>query len=268
MAQGDGSKPERSGGIQSLERAAAILDAVADCPDGIGLTDLSSQVNLHTSTAFHLIKTLVALGLMLQVPGSKKYRIGSRLFTLAAGAMNESTLLVLGTPVLERLSEQTGEAAHLALRSRKDIILVARTAATGMLQMSERAGIIRPAHATAIGKILIAYLPESGRNRLLDSMTLTRLTENTITDIDKLRVELETVLIEGIAHDRCEFDSEVRCIAMPVRDFSGRCIAAIGISGPKWRMTAKDITRAQHDLASAALDLSRALGHHKTPVAE
>lgn len=264
----ESGKAGSGGGIQSLERAAAILDAVADSPTGIGLTDLSTQVNLHTSTAFHLIKTLVALGLMLQVPGTKKYRIGSRLFTLAAGAMNESTLLTLGTPILEQLSDQTGEAAHLAVRSRSDIILVARTAATGLLQMSERAGIIRPAHATAIGKILIAYLPEAERNRLIDTLTLSELTKNTITDSVKLRAELDTVLIEGIAHDRCEFDSEVRCIAMPIRDFSGRCVAAIGISGPKWRMTAKALTQAQHDLALASIELSGALGHRKASAAE
>src|SRR5690606_8069027 len=138
------------GGIQSLERAAALLEAVAASPDGIGLAELASRVALHTSTAFHLTKTLLGLGFLTQDTQTKRYRIGSRVFMLAAGALNENTLLVLGTPILERLSAATGEAAHLAVRSRHEIALVARTAATGMLQMSERSGVSRPAHATAI----------------------------------------------------------------------------------------------------------------------
>lgn len=256
----DSGKNER-GGIQSLERAAAILDEVAASYDGIGLTDLSGKVGLHTSTAFHLIKTLVALGLLVQNADSKRYRIGSRLFALAAGAVNEKTLLTLGTPVLERLSAVSGEATHLAVRSRSDIILVARIAAAGLLQMSERAGITRPAHATAIGKVLLAYMEPQERDKLLQVLLLPKLTPNTITDRRLLRQELDKVLVEGIAHDKCEMDPDVYCIAMPVRDFSGRCVAAIGMSGPVWRMTPENLRERTAQLASAADDLAGVLGH-------
>src|SRR5512138_1324135 len=175
------------GGIQSLERATALLEAVARRPEGVGLAELASAVGLHTSTAFHLIKTLVQLGFLTQAAETKRYRIGSRLFALAAGALEENALLTLGTPILERLSTETGEAAHLAVRSREDIVVIARTAASGLLQLSARSGATRPAHATAIGKVLLAAMDPEDLDRLLEQLTLPAYTERTITSARALR---------------------------------------------------------------------------------
>ena len=263
-----GKAAEGGGRIQSLERAAALLEVVAASPDGIGLAELSARVELHTSTAFHLIKTLVGLGFLMQAPDTKRYRIGTRLFMLAAGALNEGTLLVLGTPVLERLSAATGEAAHLAVRSRHEIALVARTEATGMLQMSERSGVSRPAHATAIGKVLVSEMQPAELDRLLANIELAPYTPKTITDRDAFRRELDAVRATGVAHDRCEFDADVRCIAVPVRDFAGRCIAAMGISGPVWRMGDAALPQKLQHLSAAAAELSAALGNHSAAAAE
>ncbi len=248
------------GGIQSLERAAAILDAVARNPDGIGLAELSAAVGLHTSTAFHLIKTLVGLGYLSQVAGTKRYRIGSRLFTLAAGALEESALLSLATPILERLSAETGEASHLAVRSKQEVIVIARTAASGLLQLSGRTGAARPAHATAIGKMLLAAMAPEDLDRLLAELSLPAFTEKTITSARALRRELAEVRRQGMAYDDCELDPDVRCIAVPVRDFAGRCVAAIGISGPVWRMSLQSMQAKSRQLRSAAAELSTQLG--------
>lgn len=269
MTDEAGSKKEaRGGGIQSLDRAAAILQAVSERPQGIGLAELSAQVGLHTSTAFHLTKTLVRLGFLIQQIDSKRYQVGSRLFALAAGALNDNTLLSLATPVLERLSSDTGEASHLAIRSRHDVVLIARVAATGMLQMSQHMGVTRPPHATAIGKVLLAFMSPAERKSLIDQLLLPQLTPHTITDPKLLLRELELVEQQGVAHDRCEFDSEVRCLAMPVYDFAGRCIAAIGISGPIWRMTPTAVENKSHFLSSAATNLSQRLGDRSTPPAK
>lgn len=249
------------GGIQSLERAAALLDAVAASgPAGIGLADLSERVGLHTSTAFHLVKTLESLGFLTRRGDSKRYRIGSRLFVLAAGALDESALLTLGTPILERLSQTTGEAAHLAVRSNAEIVIVARTAAAGMLQLSERSGVVRPAHATAIGKMLLAECSDADLDRLLAGLEMPAFTPNTLTDPTRLRAEIAAIRAEGVAHDRQELDLEVRCIAVPVRDFAGRCVAAMGLSAPVWRLEPARLEALIGDLRQAADGLSAALG--------
>lgn len=254
-----------AGGIQSLERAAALLDAVARRPEGIGLAELSGAVGLHSSTAFHLAKTLVALGLVRQ-EADRRYRIGSRLFGLAAGALDETALLSFGTPVLERLSASTGEAAHLAIRARDEIVVVARTAATGMLQLADRPGT-RPAHATAIGKILLAAMPPDDFERLLATLPLPRLTARTIVAPDALRREIGEARRLGVARDDRELDPDVRCVAVPVHDFAGRCAAAIGISGPVWRMSEDAMREKTEDVRRAAAELTERLGGHPRGVA-
>lgn len=263
-APGSSTGSRERGGIQSLERAAAILDAVARSPQGISLAELSTQVGLHTSTAFHLVKTLVQLEFINQMADTKQYRIGSHLFMLAAGALDENALLSIVTPVLEGLSAKTSEAAHLAIRSKNEIVVIARTAASGMLQMSGRTGSTRPAHATAIGKILLSVMPLDDLERLLETLPLTRLTPKTITDLQTLRDELDEIRRYGIAYDDCELDVDVRCVAVPVRDFAGRCVGAIGLSGPVWRLSLQTLQEKSHQLQTAAADLSAQLGFDGT----
>ena len=240
-------------------RAAAILDAVADQPEGISLAQLSGAVGLRNSTAFHLVQTLVNLGFLTQL-ADRRYRIGSRLFTLAAGALDENTMLSIGTPILERLSADTGYASHLAVRSRHEIVVIARIAATGLLQLVGHPGATRPAHATAIGKVLLAAMPPDDFAKLLDVLPLPAFTPNTLTDRRLLVREIDAVRHAGIAHDRCELDADVRCLAVPVHDFAGRCVAAMGISGPAWRLSPEAAEEKAGQLRVAAAELSARLG--------
>lgn len=254
VASGDGGK------IQSLKRASAILDVVAQNPDGIGLSQIAAEVELNNSTAFHLIQTLVGLGFLFQVADSRHYRIGARLFTLAAGALNEASLLALATPILERLSDDTGFASHLAVRSQHDIVVIARMRAVGLLQLAGHPGATRPAHATAIGKMLLSAMPPDEFERLLKILPLPAFTAKTLTDRNALRKEIEQVRRTGIAHDNCELDRDVRCIAVPVFDFAGRCVAAMGVSAPAWRMLPEVLEAATEQLRPAAAELSSQLG--------
>ena len=249
------------GGIQSLERAAMLLDGVAAGGSrGASLSELSEATGLHPSTAFHLVKTLETIGFAVREQDGKRYRIGPRVFMLAAGALDESMLLTLGTPVLERLSRATGDAAHLATRSNVDIVVVARTAASGMIQISDRAGAVRPAHATAIGKLLLAYADPQDLEHLLASVDFKRFTDNTITSKTALRRELAEIRKSGLAHDCGEFDQDLRCIAAGVTDFAGRWIAAIGLSGPIWRLDEDAVEERSRTLLAAADELSTLLG--------
>lgn len=250
------------GGVQSLERAAALLDAVAARPDGINLAELSAQVGLHNSTAFHLTKTLVGLGFIDQNAETRRYRIGPRIFMLAAGALDEKTLLAFSTPILERLSAATREAAHLAIRFGHDVVIVARTAATGLLTLSQT-GALRPPHATAIGKALMAAMPDAELERMVRDIDKPRFTDATLTDADALLADVLAAREEGMAHDRGELDPDVRCIAVPVKDFSGRTAAAMGISGPVWRMGEAELPEKADILRASALELSSLLGGAK-----
>jgi DNA-binding IclR family transcriptional regulator len=259
--------PRERGGIQSLQRAFAILEAVATSPEGINLADLAKHVGLHTSTTFHLVKTMAQLGYLAQVRDSKRYRVGSRLFTLAAGALEENELLALATPVLDELTANTGEAAHFAIRSGNQIVVIARTSGQGLLQLADRAGAPRPAHATALGKVLLSELSPAQIREFLGGEPLRKYTPKTLVEVDALVREIAEVRKRGIAYDDGEFDAEVRCVAVPVHDFTGRIAGAIGISGAVWRLSLQSLQGKSEQVRAAALTLSERLGHTPRKVA-
>jgi IclR family KDG regulon transcriptional repressor len=223
-------------GVQSLGRAFAILEEVARHRDGIGLADLSKLVGLHNSTAFHLVKTMVSLGYIRQEK-DKRYRVGRPLFALAANCLDEVEMVNLATPVLEDLSRETGESGHFAVRMGDAVVVIARTSSPGAFQLTDRVGVTRPAHCTALGKMILASLQGDQLQRFLQRAELKPSTEKSITDPATLLREIEEIRRSGIAFDDGEYNTEIRCVAVPVRDFTGQTIGALGISGPIWRLS-------------------------------
>lgn len=260
------SSSSGSGGrtVQSLERAFAILEAISASDQPLGLAELSRATELHTSTAFHLLKTLIVLGYVRQ-DDAKRYRIGPSLFMQAAGAFNEIELVNLATPHLQRLVDRTGETAHLAVRADNGIAVIAKIDARSSIRTSERVGIVRPSHCTAIGKVLLGALPDQELEAYLRSGPFAAFTSNTITDPAALREEIRRVAASGVGCDDAEFSPEVRCFAAPVRNYLQQTVAALGISGPVWRVTPKDVPRLSAAVAVAAADLSRDLGYKIAP---
>ena len=250
------------GGVQSIARAFAIAEEIARNREGIGLAELSKRVGLHNSTTFHLVKTMVQLGYVSQLADSRKYRIGRRMFTLAAGALDEIELVSVATPVLEKLTRETGEYSHFAIRSGEQIVVVAKTAGSGIFQMVDRTGAVRPAHATALGKVLLAALAPAQFQRYLETCDLHKFTAKTIGEKDALVREVEEVRRKGLAFDDGEFDPEARCVAVPVRDFTGRVAGAIGMSGPMWRLSLQALQEKSKCVREAAVALSAELGFH------
>jgi len=261
----DAERAPRVGGVQSLGRAFAILEAIARHRDGITLAELSKSVGLHTSTTFHLVRTLVSLGYVRQVADGKRYRIGRPLFVLAASALDEVEMVSLATPLLEDLARETGECGHFAVRMGDHLVVIARTAGRSAFQLNDRIGVVRPAHCTALGKVILAALRPEQRERFLQRAELKAYTAHSITDADTLRRELDKVAQRGVALDDGEFDAEVRCLAVAVRDFTGQVTGALGISGPVWRLSL-DALQAKADAVRAAAErLSEAFGCAPVP---
>jgi DNA-binding IclR family transcriptional regulator len=258
--EGPAIKAQR-GGIQSLQRAFAILEEVARDRDGASLAEISRRVGLHNSTAFHLLKTMVSLGYARQLSDSRRYRIGRPLFALAASALDEIEMVNLATPVLEELSRDTGETGHFAVRLGDHCVVLARTAGSGAFQLTDRVGVVRPAHCTALGKVMLAALSDGQLERFLGQAELAASTPKSIIDRELLRREIGEVRRTGVAYDDGELNPEVRCVAVPVRDFTGQVAGAIGISGPIWRLTLQAMQGRAPVLRSAAERLSAAFGY-------
>ena len=255
----ESAEPTR-GGVQSIGRAFAIIEEIARNRDGIGLAELSKRVGLHNSTTFHLVKTLVSLGYVRQLKDSKRYRIGRPLFALAASALDEIEMISLSTPVLDDLARATGESAHFSVPMGDAVVVLARTSGPGAFQLTDRVGVVRPAHCTALGKIMLAALAPDQFERYLQRASLKAHTPMSMTSAERLAREIAEVRRAGLAIDDGEFDSELRCVALPVRDFSGRVIGAIGISGPVWRLSIEALQKRARAVRAAADRLSGEFG--------
>jgi IclR family transcriptional regulator, KDG regulon repressor len=256
----DADDRQRSGGVQSLGRAFSILEEVARHREGIGLAELSKLVGLHNSTTFHLAKTLVSLGYLRQEKDNKRYRIGRPLFALAASALDEIEMVNVATPVLEDLSRETSESSHFAVRMGDAVVVIARTSGPGAFQLTDRVGVVRPAHCTALGKIILASLRPEQFRRFLERAELKPSTPKSITDAGVLMREIAEVQRTGVAFDDGEFNSEVRCVAVPVTDFTGQVIGTLGISGPIWRLSNQALHASAQVVQAAANRLSAEFG--------
>lgn len=248
------------GRIQSLERASAILEEVAAHREGVTLSELSRSLGIHTSTLYHLTRTLVAIGYLRTGEEDKRYRIGRGIFQLASACLDEAELCAAVEPFLDRLASETGEATHFAIWERKCALILTRRSGPNALQITERVGTLRPVYCTAIGKALLSGLSEEDYADYTKDIEFAAFTPSTLKDPQELRIQVEKIRRDGIAFDDCEFNPEVRCMAAPVRDFRGRVIGAIGFSGPVWRMSLTDMAEYISVTRSIAAEVSDRFG--------
>jgi IclR family KDG regulon transcriptional repressor len=256
----DDAEDRQRGGVQSLGRAFAILEEVARNREGIGLAELSKRVGLHNSTTFHLVKTIVSLGYIRQDRETKRYRVGRPLFALAASSLDEIEMVSVATPILEELSLKTGESAHFGVRMADAVVVIARTGGPGAFQLADRVGVIRPANCTALGKVILAALRPDQLDRYIKRTDLKVMTPKSIANPKTLLQEIENVRRSGMAFDDGEFDPEIRCVAVPVKDFTGQVVGALGISSPIWRVSMQALQTRGKIVQSAADRLSTEFG--------
>jgi IclR family transcriptional regulator, KDG regulon repressor len=145
------------------------------------------------------------------------------------------------------------------------VVVLARTSGPGAFQLTDRVGVVRPAHCTALGKIMLATLAPDHFARYLQRAELKAYTPKSITSAEQLAREIAEVRRTGLAIDDGEFDSELRCAALPVRDFSGRVIGATGISGPVWRLSIEALQKRARIVRAAADRLSAEFGYVGEP---
>lgn len=245
--------------VQSIERGFAIIDLIARADHALTLAEISKAIGLHTSTTFHLLRTLCVIGPVKQ-DADKKYRIGPYIYGLAAGAATEANLVADAMPHLEWLANETGETTHIAVMANDMAVILARHEGKATVRLSERVGAQRPAYCTAIGKTLLAQLSDKDIEAYLKRTKLVTITESTITSPERLMADLKEARRAGAAYDDREFNGELRCIAAPVRNYTGKVIAALGLSGPLWRVSLQQLPELTQKVIAAGNRLSSELG--------
>ena len=250
--------------IQAIERAVSILNAFSPADPELGVTELAERLGLHKSTVHRFMVNLDAAGLVERNPRTGRYRLGLRIFELGGLVMQQMNLWDEALPFLEGLVHDTGETGHLAVLDGGEAIYIERVEARRALRVPSAIGRGYPAHATNLGKVLLADLPRERVEEIVAERGLAAYTPHTITGLEELEAELERIRVLGYAIDNEEYDEGLRCIGAPVRDHSGHVVAALGIGGPVTRITPDRVDELAELVMTAARGLSRRLGAHRS----
>jgi IclR family acetate operon transcriptional repressor len=248
--------PVRSGGVQSLDRAFALLEHMAAAGGDVALSELAARSGLPLPTIHRIVRTLVSSGYVRQLP-SRRYALGPRLIGLG-----ESASRMLGAwarPHLTELVEQVGETANMATLDGDEVVYVAQVPSRHSMRMFTEVGRRVSVHSTGVGKALLAQLPPNRVAELLDRAGMPAETQHTITDPDTLAEELERIRTQGYAVDDGEQEVGVRCVAVPVPD--GPSMTAVSVSGPEARVSWELVAWAAPLLQRTATALAAEFGH-------
>ncbi len=250
--------------IQSIERAVSILNAFSAETPELGVTELAERLALHKSTVHRFLVNLEAGGLVERNPRTQRYRLGLRIFELGGLVLQQMNLWDEALPFLEGLVHESGETGHLAVLDGGEAIYIERVEARRALRIPSAVGRGYPAHATNLGKVLLAYLPAEEVRQVVATRGLSAYTPNTITDPARLEEELARIREQGYAVDNEEYDEGLRCIGAPIQDHTGQVVAALGIGGPVTRVTPARVEELAALVKRAATGLSRRLGAHQS----
>ncbi len=248
--------------IKVLEKSFSILEILLRHGSSLHITEISEKLGLYPSTTHRILDTLKHGGYVEQDPQSQKYRLGLKLLELGMAKLQQMDLVKEATPYLKELVKQGNETVHLGVLSEGEVLYLAKEESSQTIRMISYVGKRAPLHCTALGKVLLAYLPEEERKKILAEKGLTRLTEKTITNQEELEQELDKVREQGFALDREENEKDVRCISAPIRNHQGKVIAALSISGPAFRMDKNVQNNLKTALLNATGNISQRLGYN------
>lgn len=247
---------------RALDRGLRILSIIAEDPD-LPLVDIAQRSDLSPATALRLLDTLRAHDFVVQDEGGL-YRVGLKAFEVGTRFLSHTRLQEVCRPILMRLTEDTDQTASLAILEEADAVYVDSGESRRSIRTATRVGTRVPAHLSASGKVLLAWLWEVRVRELLGAQPLRTTTPNSLSDVDGVLEALAGVREDGIAYDREEFELGITCLAAPVRDREGIVVAALSVSTLTGQLSGREAALKQA-LQEAARDASSRMGWRAPP---
>lgn len=254
----------------SLERALELLELLEEIPGGLRNAEISRRLNIPTSTTSYIVSRLEQRGYLQRNPETRRYQIGLRVVALAHGALRELGFRAIAEPVLYRLAHDTGLSVGIGVIEGNHVLIVdrvegrevsnrAKDARASASRTREQRDIGRelPIHATALGKVLIAYMDTDAREELLSNLNLERVTSRTIVSESRFLDEIETVHRQGYAISVEEQYMGLRALSVPIRDASGAVRAAVSLNGAITERAWRNENALVDLLKIAATDISK-----------
>lgn len=252
------------GAVKSADRVLTILEYLA-ATRGATFAEVARDLELPNSSAHQLLHTVTQRGFIEFDQTTRQFRLGSRLWEVAQAYSAVQDLATIAQPLMHELTDVTTETVQLARLDGLENVYLAISESPHPMKLVSAVGKRLPAHTTGLGKVLLAYLPEHELSKRIDDVTLTRYTDNTITDKSALHAELARIRDRGYGEDREEFVVGCRCIAMPVHNGAGDVIAAMSVSIPTPRFNQKVAKSVRAALADTIARLDGKLSGAMTP---
>jgi IclR family transcriptional regulator, acetate operon repressor len=245
----------------AVERALAMLEAVAQEPDGLSNAEISRKLQIPKSSASYILRTLERQAYLNRDAETGKYRVGLKILSLSRGALSGLDVREVALPIMRHLMEKTNLTCHLAILDGPDAVYIEKVEPQGFIKMDTWVGRRMRVHATSVGKALVAHIPPEKLEKILASAGMEKRTAKTITTLSRLHKELERVRVQGYAVDDEENNIGARCLGAPVFNQSGVIEASVGLSVTTNQVNPQTIPRIVEQLKDAARHISMQLGY-------
>jgi DNA-binding IclR family transcriptional regulator len=245
----------------AVERALAMLEAVAQEPEGLSNAHISRKLKIPKSSASYILRTLEKQAYLNRDPSTGKYRVGLKILSLSRGALSGLDVREVALPIMRHLMEKTNLTCHLAILDGPQAVYIEKVEPQGFIKMDTWVGRRMRVHATSVGKALVAYIAQERLEKILADSGMEKRTPKTITTPARLLKDLEKVRAQGYAIDDEENNMGARCLGAPVFNQHGVIEASLGLSGTTNQVNAQTIPRIVEHLKDAARHLSMQLGY-------
>lgn len=252
-----------SSAVQSVDRAITVMEFLSH-QGWSGVTEVANEIGIHKSTAYRLLATLKDRGLVEQDSATEKYRLGFGVVLLASTVTADLDVVRYARPVCERLSEETEETVTLTALEGDEAVVLHQTLPTSSMMNVDWSGWHTPLHTTAAGKVLLAHLPEHRRRAIL-KRPLESFTDQTVVEPGILQEQLREIRETGYGYTIEELEVGMNAVGAPIHAADGEVVAAVGVSGPAFRLPADSIPEMGEIVTKAAGEISQRLGFYGDP---
>jgi len=249
--------------VQSVDRALALLDYLAQEDREISLTEIAKAMGWPKTTVHGLISTLRERNYVDQSPVTGRYKLGVRLFELGNTVARSWEVRSVARPAMQDLNARINEMVQLATESNGEVLYIEKIDSTHMMRIVSEIGARLPMHCTGLGKVLLAYKKPSEVDWIISKHGMRTMTSHTITNREALEKELEKIRKLGYAIDDREIMEGLRCVAAPIFNSEGEVKYAVSVSGMANNLLGERFDKVRHELVRMAESISHLMGYRK-----
>jgi IclR family KDG regulon transcriptional repressor len=256
------SKKRIKNAPQVVEKALRILDVFAEERGPLGISELNRRLDMSSSTIYRILQVLLSRRYIKQDSVTNKYYLGYKILELSSTVLMQLELRNVARDHLEKLAKETSETTRLAIMDEGEIIYVDQVEGKDQIRLHLQLGSRSPAHCTAAGKCVMAFLEEYEVDAILSKNKLKAFTPKTITNIEKLKDQLRKIKTQGYAFNDEEYREMVRAVGSPIFDFNIKVLGSIVVVAPSFRLKLSSVPKIAQQVKRTALDISRQIGYH------